>query len=898
MTNHIQNLGQMPVAATTGASPKPPGAEEVTVPQDMISVGQPQFQGPEPKLKKLVVSMDVDERLLTPDESGKVPINNLEPVFLEKPEVAKQTPVNVPTVLNAQFAPDGGDLLVVPVPGQGNDSKFIAVPIEVPNELLQPTGQNHPDGTPVRPIDDFDTKLVPHDAVIKKPADYQSDLQEAYDGGKNDYLPQGYTRVVANSKGGQLIEMGSGIVSKMGMVSSGFGNMTLAGWNHMLGMATAGTMAGIGGAIGVLGALDQLRKTANEKGRLEYLKQNYDAGESRQALLKSAPEAGPQYLSALKAQFQAEHELLSPSSELKQYDDAIAKGDKKDAKGKLNDGDKETLAALKKEREALAARVEQLQAKADAAGKAVESVRGQLPADAADKFDAKLAALAPNLQHYEANRGDQMSLAQAKIKALDAEGVGAVPMQTPAGIQNVPLDDQIKQADTQMKMQGISAVASGLGMTCGILATVGVGCPPLLAAAAVLLPMAGIALVIGKPLAMLGKMLWNKWFHKDNSPTPEKAVTGAKAKPEGPKETAAWEKSMSIRSDMLKADKVNAQGYLDSLQKLETTRQAVIGAPNAEEAGKAKAEHQQVALELGKFEQALEKSAPGKVAEFKESLAGLNDCWAERKTSASLGEQFYKDVLSAGVVTRSAESLGLTEAQTERVMTNLLQAEFGHRESAGLVTGWQQQNPAQMTPEARMAAVLIQTSQAVQRGIDPNAAVTVAQPTPPQPATPQQPAGPAAANQTPDPAAAQQARAQLEMQTAQMVQAALQGNPQADAELTRLGEAASKGDAAAVEQFQIAQAVFGEIRAHTEAVLAQATPEQKAEAGKIYQGMTQGDPTAQATVQEMVGKAQGGDQAVAATLQVLDSLYLAGKLGIPTEAAPAAPQQQQAPAQS
>lgn len=904
MTNNsIPNLSHLPAAASSATPPRQDAEQKL--PADEVTLGQPQAQQAQqppqpPQMRKLVVSMDVDERLLQPDASGAAPINNLEPVFVEKPEVAKVNPERVPTVLSAQFAPDGGDLLVTPVPPKGANSSFIAVPIEVPNDLLQPTGASHPDGSPVRGVDDFDARLVPHDAVIKKPSDYHTDLQEAYDGGKNDYLPQGYTREVANSKEGKIIEMTGGLVSKLGMVGSGFGNMTLAGWNHMLGLATAGTMAGIGGAIGVLGALDQMRKLANEKGRLTYLKQNYEAGESRQSLLNSAPEAGAAYISALKAKFQAEHALLEPEAELKQYDAAIAKGTKKEEKGKLKEGEAETLAGLRKEQEALAARVEQLKAAAADAAAKVEGIRSQLPADKVAKFDEKLNALAPQLQHYEAFRGDQMSLPQAQIKALEAEGVGVVPMQTPQGIQNVPLDQQIKNADTQMKVQGVSAVASGLGMTCGILATVGIGCPPLLAAAAVLLPVAGMLMVLGKPLAMIGKALWNKMFHKDNAPTPEKAVTGGKAKPEGPKETAAWERSMALRSELIQADKVAGPGYLDSLQKLETTRQAVLRAPSPEEAGKAKSEHQKVALELQQFEQALEKAAPGKVAEFKDSLAGLNDCWAERKTAAALDEQFYKDVLSAGVVTRSAENLGLTDAQAKRVMTNLLQAEFGHRESTAAVTGWQAQNPSQMTPEARMAAILIATSQAIQKGADPNQVVSMAQkgaaqaPVSPEGQAPQPfvPDG-AQTQQAPDPAAAQQARMKLEQEMLGLVQRALQGDPQADGELTSLGQAAPN-DPQAAEKFQISQAIIENIAHNTMSTLAQAAPEVKAEAKALIQRLTSGDQAAQQQVQDLMQKAQGqGDQKAQTLLMVVDAFYTAGRLGLPTEpqAAPAAEQQ-------
>jgi hypothetical protein len=642
-----------------------------------------------------------------------------------------------------------------------------------------------------------------------------------------------------------------------------------------------------------------MRKQANEKGRLVYLKQNYDAGETRQSLLNSAPEAGASYIGSLKKQFEAEHALLEPAAELKQYDAAIAKGTKKEEKGKLKEGEAETLAGLRKERGALNSKVEQLKTAVDAAKEQVALVRSQLPEDKVAKFDAALNELAPQLQHYEAFRGDQMSLPQAQIKALAAEGVGVVPMQTPQGIQNVPLDQQIKNADTQMKVQGVSAIASGLGMTCGILATVGIGCPPLLAAAAVLLPVAGMLMVLGKPLAMIGKALWNKMFHKDHSPTPEKAVTGAKAKPEGPKETAAWERSMGIRSELIQADKAAGQGYLDSLQKLETTRLDVMRAKNPEEAGKAQAEHQKTALELKQFEQALEKAAPGKVAEFKDSLANLNDCWAERKAGTALDEQFYKDVLSAGVVTRSAENLGLTDAQAKRVMTNLLQAEFGHRESTGFVQGWQGQNPNNMTAEARMAAILIATSQAIQKGGDPNQSVSVAQkgsaaqPQPPAQTTPDapQPFVPDG-QQTQDVGANAAANLQqLQQQTFIMVQKAIQGDPKADADLTALGEAAAKGDPAAKQQFELSQKIMGGIAQNAMATLAQASPEHKAAAQALTARLTSGDQTAQTEVQELYVKAnEQGDKNAAGTLAVLDAFYIAGRLGLPTE-----PQQQQAP---
>lgn len=902
MTNNISNLSQIPVAASTGTPPKAPNEGQGQPPTDQVSLGQNQAGTPsEPKMRKLVVSLDVDERLLTPDQNGQMPINNLEPVFIAKPEVAKQDPTHVPKVQSAEFAPDGGDLLVVPVPPHTNTSKFIAVPIEVPSELLQPTGKQNPDGSQHRGIDDFDAKLAPHDAVIKKPSDYQNDLQEAYDGGKNDYLPQGYTRVVANSKAGHLIEMGSGIGSKMGMVASGFGNMTLAGWNSMMGLATAGTLAGIGGAIGVLGALDQMKKLANDKGRLQFQKQNYEAGEARQSLLTAAPEAGPKYLDSLKTRFQAEHELLGPKAELKSYDDAIAKGTKKEEKGKLKPGEAEQLNALRAEQQVLKGKVDQLEAAAKKAAEASQAIRAQLPEDKAAKFDETLSVLAPQLQHYEANRGDQMSLSQAQIKALEAEGVGAVPMQTPQGIQNVPLDTQIKSLDTQVKVQGISAVASGLGMTAGILATVGIGCPPLLAAAAVLLPLAGMVLVVGKPIAMLGKVLWNKWFNKDQTPTPEKAVTGAKAKPEGPKETAAWEKAMSVRGDILKADKANGQGYLDSVQNLEVARRKTITAKSEEEAGKARAEQQKVALELAGYEQALEKSAPGKVAEFKQSLAELNDTWAESRAGDAMGEQFYKDVLSAGVTTRSADVLGLSQPQAERVMTTLLQAEFGHRESVETVQGWQSQDRSQMTPEAKMAATLIQVSQAIQKGVDPSKAVPVASktnPAPEQPAPQTQAPQTQAPSQAPAPAQVdpQQARVQLEQEMGGLIQAVIQGDPQAQGIWNNILGEAGKGNPAAVEQAQVGQAWINQIAANAQGILSQATPEQVAAAKPLHERASSGDETVQTDIAALVEKAKGGDQASAITLQVLDALYISGRLGLDGQAASQQPPAEQQPA--
>ncbi|GMU51962.1 MAG: hypothetical protein AMXMBFR33_11080 [Candidatus Xenobia bacterium] len=867
--------------------------------KDQVLLGQ----DPNPPYKqKLVVTMNVDPSLLQPDASGNPPIANLEPVFVAKADVPKHDPKHVPTEVNGQFPPPGGgDILVVPVPPHQPNAKFIAVPIEVPNELLEPTGKTLPDGTPARGVDDFDARLVPHDAVVKKPSDYHNDLKEAYDGGKNDYLPQGYTRVVANSKGGQILEMTGGMVSKIGTVGSGFGNMVLAGWNSWMSLATAGTLAGIGGAIGVLGALDQMKKISNEKGRLEYLKQNYDAGEARQSLLNDAPEAGARYIEALKGKYEAEHVLLQPKSELKQYDDIVAQGEKKKEKGKLKEGEIAQLEALKKEREGVEAKVKALEAKVAEAAKTVEAARGQLPPDKAEKFDKAVAALAPNLQHYEANRGDQMSLPQALSKALEAEGVGAIPMQTMRGIQNVPLEEQIKAQDTQLKVQGVSAIASGLGMACGIMATVGIGCPPLLAAAAVLLPLTGIALMVGKPLAMLGKMLWNKWFNKDQTPTPERAVLGEKAKPEGPKEQAAWDKSMGIRAGMIKADPSNAEGYFKALHNLEQTRMAAMTAPNPEAAGKAQAENQKAALELKQFQDALDKSAPGQVAAFKQSLADLNDCWAERRADEALQQQGYKDILSAGVVTRSASNLGLTSAQTERVLTNLMLAEFGHQEAVATVQSWQG-GTASQTPEARMAAVLIQTSKALEQSADPNKVVQVATNAPQQPpAAPTAPVAPAPApegQQQAAPVDPAQARAQLEQQMVGLVTAAIQGNVQADQQLTALQQQATAGDAGAQEAFQIAQAVIGEIASNAKSVVDSASPELLSKSKAVSDGLAKGDQAAQQTLQGLMAAAQAnneGSPAAQQQLQVIDALYLCQRLNIPVGAAEPAAAQQQAP---
>lgn len=902
MTNNV-NLSQISVAASGGgAPPRTPAEQQPAAQGDQVTLGQGQPPA-EPKLKKLVVTMNVDEKLLQPDASGAPPISNLEPVFVAKSEVSKHDPSHVPTGVNGQFAPEGGgDLLVVPVPPHQPNAKFIAVPIEVPNELLEPTGKTLPDGTPARGVDDFDARLVPHDAVVKKPSDYHNDLKEAYDGGKNDYLPQGYTRVVANSKGGQILEMTGGMVSKIGTVGSGFGNMVLAGWNSWMSLATAGTLAGIGGAIGVLGALDQMKKISNEKGRLEYLKQNYDVGEARQSMLNDAPEAGARYIEALKGKYEAEHVLLQPKSELKQYDDIVAQGEKKKDKGKLKEGEIAQLEALKKEREGVEAKVKALEAKVAEAAKGVEAARGQLPPEKAEKFDKAVAALAPNLQHYEANRGDQMSLPQALSKALDAEGVGAIPMQTMRGIQNVPLEEQIKAQDTQLKVQGVSAIASGLGMACGIMATVGIGCPPLLAAAAVLLPLTGIALMVGKPLAMLGKMLWNKWFNKDQTPTPERAVLGEKAKPEGPKEQAAWDKSMAVRAGMLKADPSNAEGYFKALHTLEQTRMAAMTAPNPEAAGKAQAENQKAALELKQFQDALDKSAPGQVAAFKESLAGLNDCWAERRADEALQQQSYKDILSAGVVTRSASNLGLTSAQTERVLTNLMLAEFGHQEAVATVQSWQGGSASQ-TPEARMAAVLIQTSKAMEQNADPNKVVQVATNAPQQPpAAPTAPVAPAPTQQPTAPVDPAQARAQLEQQMVGLVTAAIQGNVQADQQLTALQQQATAGDAGAQEAFQIAQAVIGEIASNAKSVVDSASPELLSQSKAVSDGLAKGDQAAQQTLQGLMAAAQANNEGSAAAqqqLQVIDALYLCQRLNIPVGAAePAAAAAQQQPAQA
>ncbi|MCE7873153.1 hypothetical protein DYH09_22645 [bacterium CPR1] len=898
MTNNV-NLGQISVAASGGGAPPRLPAEQ-TPPEmkDQVVLGQDPNP---PSTQKLVVTMQVDAKLLQPDASGNAPISGLEPVFIPKAEVPSHDPSHVPTGVNGQFAPAGGDLLVVPVPPHQPNAKFIAVPIEVPNELLEPTGKTLPDGTPARGVDDFDARLVPHDAVIKKPSDYHNDLKEAYDGGKNDYLPQGYTRVVANSKGGQILEMTGGMVSKIGTVGSGFGNMVLAGWNSWMSLATAGTLAGIGGAIGVLGALDQMKKISNEKGRLEYLKQNYDAGEARQSLLNDAPEAGARYIEALKGKYEAEHVLLQPKSELKQYDDIVAQGEKKKEKGKLKEGEIAQLEALKKEREGVEAKVKALEARVAEAAQTVEAARGQLPPEKAEKLDKAVAALAPNLQHYEANRGDQMSLPQALSKALEAEGVGAIPMQTMRGIQNVPLEEQIKAQDTQLKVQGVSAVASGLGMACGIMATVGIGCPPLLAAAAVLLPLTGIVLMVGKPLAMLGKMLWNKWFNKDQTPTPERAVLGEKAKPEGPKEQAAWDKSMGIRAGMIKADPSNAEGYFKALHDLEQTRMAAMTAPNPEAAGKAQAENQKAALELKQFQDALDKSAPGQVAAFKQSLADLNDCWAERRADEALQQQGYKDILSAGVVTRSASNLGLTSAQTERVLTNLMLAEFGHQEAVATVQSWQGGSASQ-TPEARMAAVLIQTSKALEQSADPNKVVQVATNTPQQPpAAPTAPVAPAPApdaQQQAAPADPAQARAQLEQQMVGLVTAAIQGNVQADQQLTALQQQASAGDPGAQEAFQIAQAVIGEIASNAKSVVDSASPELLSKSKAVSDALARGDQAAQQTLQGLMATAQANNEGSAAAqqqLQVIDALYLCQRLNIPVGTAEPAAAQQQAP---
>ncbi len=891
MTNNIQNLSSLQMAATSGTPPKAQ-TEGQAPPADQVTLGQAPAAPEPPRFKKLVVEMDVNEALLTPDAQGNVPIQNLEPVFLAKPEVAKQDPAHVPHVKSAQFSPEGGDLLVVPVPPHTNTSKFIAVPLEVPDELFQPTGETNKDGSARRGIDDFDAKLTPHDAIIKRPSDYHNDLKEAYEGGQKDALPQGYTRVVANSKFGQIVEMGSGLVGKIGMVGANFGNMVLAGWNHWMAASTAGTLAGVAGAVGVLTSLDAMRKAGNERDRVVYLKGNYEAGESRQSLLKSAPEAGPKYIEALKSQFNAEQALLEPQATLKEYDAAIKRGTKKEEKDKLDPGQKETLKGLREEREKLNAQVEALQAKLTAATEAVQAVRSQLPPDKAAKFDEKLAALAPQLQHYEGARGEQLTMPMAQLRALEAEGVGVVPMETPQGVQNVPLDAQIKQLDGQVKMQGVQAAASGLGMTCGILATLGVGCPPLLAAAAVLLPMAGMLYMVGKPLAMLGKMLWHKITHKDRTPTPDKAISGAKAKPEGPRETAAWDKAMGLRADLLKADKTAAEGYLSSMTKIDTTRQKIAMAQaqgKAEEAGKLQADLQKTGLELTGFEKTLDTAAPGVIGQFKEALFDLGQCAVERHADAALKEQFNKDLLSSGPVTRSAENLGLTDAQTSRVLRTLLLSESGHQESVGTVRSWMN-GPAQNSPEASLAKVVINTSKALAKGDDPNRVVEDAKtqsaaPTP-APATPepqaQQPAAPAQPTPTVTP---QETQAQMEQYMLGMVQAAIQGNPQADAELSRLAQAAQQGDAKAAQMNQVAQAIIGQISHESQVALLQATPEQLGEAHRIQDLAAKQDPEAQKAFDGWMTKAQAGDPAAAGQVNVMNALVLSARLGLPTDPA-------------
>ncbi len=150
------------------------------------------------------------------------------------------------------------------VPSQPKGMTEVNVPLQVPADMMvvdPKTGR--------MPIDDFQVQLLPKDAIITNQAEVQKLVGQV----KEETLPEGMLPKVGDSPAGALVARGKGIANSLGQMAGGIGVYSLAGWGSWGIPATvAGTMAGIGGAVGLLMGADQLKEALDAKHFYEGLK--------------------------------------------------------------------------------------------------------------------------------------------------------------------------------------------------------------------------------------------------------------------------------------------------------------------------------------------------------------------------------------------------------------------------------------------------------------------------------------------------------------------------------------------------------------------------------------------------------------------------------------------------
>ncbi|MEW6277905.1 MAG: hypothetical protein AB1758_04720, partial [Candidatus Eremiobacterota bacterium] len=181
------------------------------------------------------------------------------------------------------------------------------IPIEQEMLIAHRVGMD-PSGQPIikREIDDFHAEMIPNGWVARDPKDMQKDVDDAFKTGKEQALPKGFAPILANSRQGMIIEKSKMLVGTFAQMGSGMSLMSLANWNAWIPLSLAAPLAGIGGLVSIYTGFDQMKEIANNKGRLQFFKAEYDAMTARQDLLKAEPETGKAYLAALDRKFNAQ----------------------------------------------------------------------------------------------------------------------------------------------------------------------------------------------------------------------------------------------------------------------------------------------------------------------------------------------------------------------------------------------------------------------------------------------------------------------------------------------------------------------------------------------------------------------------------------------------------------
>lgn len=164
------------------------------------------------------------------------------------PQPAAQPPVDAPVQAQQDFVD-------------------ISVPMRIPSALVTPDAQGNV------PLQSYQPKLVPQDAIITN----QLEVQNLVETVRKQALPPGTHPEIDNSKAGARVDAGKNALVKLASTAGGLGAYSLlhpaGALSYLTVPASIGApMAIVGGAIGVIAGLDQTKNALNLKGYYEGMK--------------------------------------------------------------------------------------------------------------------------------------------------------------------------------------------------------------------------------------------------------------------------------------------------------------------------------------------------------------------------------------------------------------------------------------------------------------------------------------------------------------------------------------------------------------------------------------------------------------------------------------------------